>query len=300
MTAWRDERERQPVEPPGVEATPPAGANGPTPRPRKRAPDASKPAMKEWLRPIVDEARERHKRRPASPGVRIEPGQNGSYRLGAAHRDLEAWEVQLCDAFGTRSGGVMWTFLDQLADLCGSQWSAEGEYWKPSEQELNAALSIVNGIRPKNEMEAALAAQMVAVHFMQMKMAAHALRGAYPDHRSASVAGKLARTFSLQMDTLGKARGKVGRQTIKVKYERHNHQHVHMHGDARTDRGVVDLEGQPVAARNRNGPDVRAGKALPAPIPDISPARELGDSSTLRSQDTLRRVVPFSRGQGQG
>jgi hypothetical protein len=200
---------------------PPSASESPSKR--KRA----KPPAPAWLRPFIDQARQRHEKRPPSPGLVVEPAQNGSYRLEPPHRDFEAWEVQICDAFGTRSYSTYCFFLDQLAALCTAIRDENGD-WRPSEQELNAALNIVSGVRPRNEMEAALAAQMVAVHFMTMKLAGQALGRSWIDPRTAAVTGKLARTFAMQCDTLNRMRGRVGRQTIKVRYERHDHRHLHV------------------------------------------------------------------------
>jgi hypothetical protein len=178
------------------------------------------------LRPFIDQARARHEKRQPSPGVMVEPTGEGRYRLKPPHRDLEAWEVQICDAFGTRSYSTFRVFLSQLTALCAANRDEAGD-WYPDELELNAALNIVSGARPRNEMEAALAAQMVAVHLMTMKVASQALGHSYADPRTTAIAGKLARTFAMQCDTLGRLRGRVGRQTIKVRYERHDHRHVH-------------------------------------------------------------------------
>lgn len=98
----------------------------------------------------------------------------------------------------------------------------------PSELELNAALNIVSGVRPRNEVEAALAAQMVAIHFMMMKLAGSSLTNGWIDPRNAAITGKLARTYAMQLDILGRLRGRVGKQTIRVRYERHEHRHVHV------------------------------------------------------------------------
>jgi len=43
-----------------------------------------------------------------------------------------------------------------------------------------------------------------------------------------SIAGKLVRTFVMQTDALARLKGRTGKQTIKVRYERHDHQHVHV------------------------------------------------------------------------
>ena len=70
-----------------------------------------------------------------------------------------------------------------------------------NENEFSAALAMVNSIKPKNEMEAALAAQIVAIHLLQMKVAARAIKFDY-DTKMVAVAGKLARTFAIQLETL--------------------------------------------------------------------------------------------------
>lgn len=65
------------------------------------------------LRLFIGQARKRQKQRPASPGVVIEQAPD-RYSLKSPHRDLDAWEVQTCVAFGTRSDLTFSTFLDQL------------------------------------------------------------------------------------------------------------------------------------------------------------------------------------------
>jgi len=234
-----------------------------------------KPPVPDLLRPFIEASRKRIEQRPASPGVDLERGADG-YRWNSPHRDLDAWYVQICDAFGTRSHSTVAVFLDQLADLCPAVRDENGDRM-PNEVYLNAALNIVNGVRPRNEIEAALAAQMVAVHFMQMKASADALRLSYVDHRTTGVAGKLARTFAMQCDTLAKLKGKTGRQHITVRSDRHYHDHRHLHAEgpgggienggrphrpcARAGNGSpVEVEGRPALS----GPDA-ARDALPVP-----------------------------------
>ena len=155
------------------------------------------------------------------------------------HSDNELWWLQLADAFGTRSSAVIATFMDQLEALCGRDyWDEEARQWRLDENQFSAALAIVNSVKPRNEMEAALAAQMVAVHLLTMKVTARAIKYDY-DTRTAATAGKLARTFTLQLETLQKLRGRerTTRQSITVRKELH--QHVHYH------RGEGESEGQP-------------------------------------------------------
>jgi hypothetical protein len=221
---------------PGVAASHPRRRTNPTEqlgaKPGRRRPKEPFPEM---LRAFIDEARQRHRQRPASPGVNVEPVADG-YRLESPHRDLEAWAVQICDSFGTRSYSTFSIFLDQLAQLCTLVRDKNGEL-VPSELELNAALNIVSGVRPRNEMEAALAAQMVAVHFMTMRVASQALHTNWTDPRTTAIAGKLARTFAMQSDAMTRLKGRTGKQTIRVRYERHDHRHVHV-GEGGAEKGT--------------------------------------------------------------
>ncbi len=102
---------------------------------------------------------------------------------------------------------------------------------------------MVAGIKPKNEMQAALAAQMAAVHMMNMAVSERCLRTyASADPHLLSAASKLARTFAIQTEALAKLQGrKTSRQKITVTHEHHQHQHVHMH------RGESEIGSQPHA-----------------------------------------------------
>ncbi len=81
---------------------------------------------------------------------------------------------------------------------------------------LNAALAFVNGIQPRDELEAALATQLFAAHVLIMKSARKAasseaeLTGMHVNH-----VAKLSRAFAAQAEALQKYRNK-GRQRITV------------------------------------------------------------------------------------
>jgi len=272
----REITERRPGAVPGVaesppRARPPKSAAADAKRVRRRR----KPPLPADMRPFIDQARERHLQRPPSPGIALEPGPEG-YRPESPHSDYDAWTIQICDSFGTRSYSTFCIFLDQLVELCPTFRNENGDQ-APSELHLNAALNIVSGVRPRNEMEAALAAQMVAVHFMTMKVASAALGHGWTDARNAAIAGKLARTFAQQMDTLARQRGRVGKQTIKVKYERHDHRHVHV-GEGGIEKGTQ--------ART------------PTLATDRVPSIEHAPGAAVQSQDPARDRVPGRRRQG--
>lgn len=215
------------------------------------------------LAPAAAKAIERHRLRHANPGVAVELSKSpGTYDVVSPHNNRGAWQAMICDALGTRSESTARTFLLQLTELCGKVWhpadaDGQGGEWYPDETELNMVLNMVAGIRPANEMQAALAAQMVAVHLMTMKAAAQAMQGCGMDERTAAIAGKLARTFVMQTDALGKMKGrKTSRQKITVAYEKHEHKHVHVH------RGEDGNGGQSHATDRAGKPAFRA--ALPS------------------------------------
>ncbi len=212
-----------------------------------------KPALPAIERAAVDSARKRHSARPINPGVIVAPAKTG-YRLVAPHRDEEAWKILILDAFGTRSVSTARVFLDQLAAICRPAAGVDGQ-WAPNEVDLNALVGMVNSVRPRNEIEAALAAQMAAIHILTARLLAEAVEvDGWVNSEKAALAVKMARTFAQQCDTLNRLKGRVSRQSIKVKYERHNHQHVHVEGGASEILGQARaLAGAKTTLQSRNG-----------------------------------------------
>lgn len=177
--------------------------------------------------------------RPAAPGIMLEPA-GESYEVAAPHTDRDLWELQIADAFGTRSLSVIRSFVAQLQALCSQAWDKPNGAWKPNETELNAALAMVAEWQPRTMAEAALAAQMVVTHLLVMRLGAQALnRGSMVFEQDAALTGKLARTYALQIETFRSLREKrrTVRQSIKVSKEQHVHVHYH--------KGASGNEGQP-------------------------------------------------------
>lgn len=209
------------------------------PKAKRKRPDRKRPDPLPSAKADEARARARAEKRPASPGVMLEPAGDHSWRTVSPHNDPGLWELQIADAFGTRSQSVSRTFLRDLKHLCRQQWDEDLQRWKTDETEMNAALAMVADIRPRNTMEAALAAQMVAVHWMQLRLSQQALRNNHVYEADAATAGKLARTFTMQMDSLRALRGrkKTSKQSITVRKELHQHVHYHHHrGDEEDDR----------------------------------------------------------------
>ena len=245
-------------------------------KPRRKRKARNRPQPSEELRQAEAAMEKRSLARPHPPGVILEAAGFDEEHWTAPHSDSDLWTLQLAVAFGTRSRAVLYTFMRQLEKLCGRDiWDEETQQWRLDEHEYSAALAMVNTVKPKDEMQAALAAQMVAVHMMQMKCSARALR--YDtDTQTTAVAAKLARTFTLQLEALQSLQGKkrTARQSIKVSKETHHHQHIHVHRD----RGAEENDAQP---QEPGAATVEGRAALPGP------------------REGHGEVVPFPRDEGK-
>lgn len=258
---------------------------------------SQKPPMPESLEPLATKAKGRLRRRHANPGVVVEVEKMSAfgYRLASPHSDHDSWEAMICDALGTRSVSTAKTFVHSLTQLCRQNFHPiEGEEgggeWCPDEFELNMVLNIATSIKPRNEMEAAMAAQMTAVHMMTIKTAALALEGWGTDPRAAALSAKLARTFTLQWEALMRYRGKrrTTRQNIAVSHEKHihnhHHQHVHIQG------GGSEIGGQACEPRDsRNGGNNRGAAGV-----------EHERCPALHGPDSSGVALPMPGHQGEG
>ncbi len=217
-----------------------------------------------WQEALKSIANANGRRTLYPPGVMLEAAGMDKEHWTAPHNDSGLWSLQLADAFGTRPRAVVATFMAQLEALCApNHWDEEAKQWRLDENQFSAALAIVNSLKPRNEMEAALAAQMVAIHLLTMKASARALQ--YDgDTRTAATSAKLARAFTGQLEALQslRRRSRTARQSITVKKE--VHQHVYYHGGRRKVTANPMNEPRPLLttaplcqARNRAGKPCR-------------------------------------------
>ena len=90
----------------------------------------------------------------------------------------------------------------------------------------NAAIAVLAAIKPTNELEAALATQMVAAHHFAMLSWSRAARHTDMEgaQGNAAMANKASRTFTMQMEALAKMR-RGGEQVVR-------HVHVNDGGQA--------------------------------------------------------------------
>jgi hypothetical protein len=130
--------------------------------------------------------------------------------LSYDHPDSATGQVLLMEALGTADYDFFSGLLQQLSNS-----SFRGG--KVDERLLNFMLSVVKGIKPRDQIEIMLAAQMAAIHEAIMtftKRLAHV--ETIPQQDSAERAlNKLARTFSIQMEALQRYRT-GGEQKVMV------------------------------------------------------------------------------------
>jgi len=245
-------------------------------RPKRKArnlPDPS-PELLAW----EAGAQKRVYQRPLPPNIILEPAGLDSEHWTSPHSDTSLWMLQLADAFGTRSRAVIDFFLRHLQELCGRTiWDEEAQQWSISEMDYSAMLALINSHRPRNEGEAMLAAQMVAIHILTMKVTARAIKYPY-ETRTVSNAAKLANAFAQQAETMLalKGRRRSSRQSIKVTKELHQHVHYHDHRGGKKNRG------------------------RPHECEDDETAGAVRERTALPSANTGGNIVPLSGHEGKG
>jgi hypothetical protein len=167
--------------------------------------------------------------------------------------------VLLMEALGTEDLDFVQSLLAQLANVgpVGSEVSSAN---------ANFMLSMVKGIKPKDQVEAMLAAQMAAVHVSTMTFARHLARA-----ESARVVdinertfNKLARTFVAQVEALKRYRS-GGEQKVTV-------QHVNVSEGGQAIVGNVTQGQRNVAPGAATQPSA-IPDAKPVPLPIMEPAR---------------------------
>jgi hypothetical protein len=165
-------------------------------------------------------------------------------------------------------------------------WTAHAD--KQGEVKLfDAAAAALAGIKPKDEIEGMLAAQMVAAHSASMECYRRAMieEQSFEGRKdSLSQANKLSRTYTMQIEALSRYRGK-GQQKISV-------EHVHVHPGAQAVVGSVQTGGG-AATENQRQPHAKAISYAPvAPLWSENPERE-----PVPLASDAERPMPNARGK---
>ena len=149
---------------------------------------------------------------PAAPRLKVSDDSSGATEIAPDHPDPPMGLSLLAEAFATTDVSFVVGLITQLAD-------AGTRRGKVGERELNFMLAVVKGAKPKDQMEAMLAAQMAAVHMATMALArrfANVDNIAKQDSAERAF-NKLARTFAAQVEALKRYRSR-GDQTVRVEH----------------------------------------------------------------------------------
>jgi hypothetical protein len=181
----------------------------------------------------IERAKRRTKARAPRVASRID--ERGTYY--SPHSEVDGHRYRLADTFGTRSMQFVYSMLKGLGKATEDHSENHGFYpGSADEVAFNAALAVIDGVRPKDEIEAMLAAHMAVTNIALLELVART-RGAITGHRYegngikrldvlGNLTTKFMRTFTMQVEALARKRRK-GEQNVTVK-----HVHVHAGGQA--------------------------------------------------------------------
>jgi hypothetical protein len=191
------------------------------------------------------------------------------------HSDIEGWRARLCQAFGTGSFDFARCGLAEFLLL----------YEKPlmARAHTNAALAVLDGLKPANEIEAMLATQMYSTYALALEFMGRTTRAQQiPQFESTgNMAVKLMRTFTAQVEALAKLR-RGGEQTVRV-------EHVHVY------EGGQAVVGNVTHHANRGG-GRRNGNGEQPYAPDDPRALAFAPGSPVWGEDPQRDAVPVAEG----
>src|SRR5262245_9526694 len=142
-------------------------------------------------------------------------------------------------------------------------------------RERHAVVDALMGIKPGDELEGMIAAQLIAAHNASMECYRRAMLGeqTFEGRReNLAQANKLSRTFATLLEALNRHRGK-GQQKVTV-------EHVHVHAGGQAVVGVVEPPGG--GDRSKSEDQSHAKQIAHAPQP------------TVRSANTEREAVPVA------
>lgn len=155
----------------------------------------------------------RKRRENAAPEVRFKVTSDANrVEVRNAHPDLATGGLLLMHAIGTTNEEFAEGLIKQLGDVVGKGKA-------PNEDALNYVVAMVQGIAPRDETEAMLAAQMSVVHILMMVAARRLGNVETIDQQdsASNMFNKLARTFTSQIEALKKYRS-TGEQNIRVQH----------------------------------------------------------------------------------
>jgi hypothetical protein len=250
---------------------------------------AKRPPPNPVERAEIEKARKRTKARAPRIAINIEDRGIAGRALYPDHCDEEGHRYRLIDTFGTRSlefvramlNGLGYATADHLLDYDSSPG-------RPNQVAMNAALAVISGVQPQDEIEAMLAAHMALTNIALLDLFGRT-RGVIANYRYegdgikrldvlGNLTNKFMRTYTMQVEALTRKRRK-GEQNIKV-------EHVHVYAGGQAIVGNVKHRGGRGTAKNEQRAYERK-KAKPA-------TRAISDSPAVRSADQKREALPVT------
>ncbi len=161
---------------------------------------------------VAQEMLENRRNRPLAPGINVSRNETGDENFEIDHTNKKTGMMLLQHACATTSGNFMNGLLSGLGDAVSKGSTT-------NETRLNFALAVIDGIKPKDQIETMLAAQIAAIYLATMKMARRLGNAEnIPQQDSAERAlNKLARTFTAQLEALKRYRS-TGEQKVTVQH----------------------------------------------------------------------------------
>lgn len=187
-------------------------------KPKKREPEKRAPNEREAA--AIVKARAEREARPARVQVAADLDKPGVLKIEPEHSDEQGHSTMVVEAFATTSDDFATLGLAHLANTTNPGGG------QATSQELNSGLALMGAIAPRDELEAALAMQMVATHELAMLMLTRSRSAGYVEQvrEYGNLATKLSRTFTGQMKQLADHR-RGGEQVVR-------HVHVYEGGQA--------------------------------------------------------------------
>jgi hypothetical protein len=229
---------------------------------------------------VIDAHFAKRKENPPPPRLTVANG-----HISADHPDPKVGLTLIAEAINSRSQPFVEGLFNQLANA-----SASGG--KANEQDLNFMISVVASIKPKEEIEAMLGAQMAAVHMASMTFARRLANAETLEQRDSAerTFNKLTRTFAAQVEALKRYRT-GGEQKVTVE-----HVTVNSGGQAivgNVTRGKV-TGGQELTA-------LASANEKPLALPSISEPQPtttggIGEHEKNRRQSHEKKALPFPNG----
>ena len=155
-------------------------------------------------------------------------------------------------------------------------WFFENTDSEEIRRQRHAAVDALIGIKPRDEIEGMIAAQLVACHNASMECYRRAMipKQTFEGRReNLNQANKLSRTYASLVESLNRHRGK-GQQKVTV-------EHVHVHEGGQAIVGNVESPGGGFTSKSKEQPHAKQITHAPG--------------HTMPSADTAREPVPVTR-----